>query len=70
MIFTSLPDSAIFDVNGHHISSELKVDAYGCIVLPLTGEKLSEIMKRVDDVTFYRDGKPLELSYEDERLFL
>lgn len=59
MLYSSTPDAAVFKVSGHTISTPLKTDAYGHLVVPSTGERVDEALKRVDSVSFFRDGEEI-----------
>lgn len=62
MLFTSLPDSAVFEVHGHTLATALKTDCRGNVILPFTGERISDVMKRVDSATFFRDGEKVAVA--------
>lgn len=56
MVYTSFPDSAVFCVNGRTVASPIEwEDGEG--VLPITGEKLQDVVKRVDSATFFLNGE-------------
>lgn len=63
MLYSSQPDTAVFVVNGHyHVAANLSWDEHGNGQLALTGEKLSDVMKRVDSAHFFRDGDKVKLT--------
>ncbi len=60
MYHDMLPDTGVFVVHGRTVASNIKWGPSGEAVLALTGEKLREVLRRVDSVSFFRDGKPVE----------
>jgi len=59
MVYTAFPDTAVFKVNGHTVSSTIKW-RQGEAFLAITGEKVSEVMRRVDSAAFFLRGEPIE----------
>jgi len=59
MIYSAYPDTAVFKVNGHTVSSTIKW-RHGEGFLTLTGEKISEVMRRVDSAAFFLRGARVE----------
>jgi hypothetical protein len=64
MVYTSTPDSAVFKVSGHTISTPIEVGPHGDLIVSITGETLRKIMHRVDSASFFRDGEKMAGSPE------
>ncbi|USV40957.1 hypothetical protein [Xanthomonas phage BUDD] len=56
------PDTAVFVVGAHTLSTTLRWLGKEATV-DITGEKLQDVMRRVDRATFYNNGEETDCSF-------
>lgn len=62
MHFHAQPDTAVFVVGDHTLSTTLKWSG-GEATIDLTGERVSEVLRRADRASFFANGESVDSSF-------